>query len=169
MLSSRAARVAVGVALPVVALMLTSASPASALPTRPCNQKGTSGDDVLEVTVPAGQYWVVCAGGGNDTVNINAIGSDGLDTGLYIAFGNGNKVINWKVLGSRWNPWAQQAVVVRPTFPDASVTVNNVSNDNGWLFRCGTNTQYKASTNGVDVFTKWFRPLYNAGVSGSCN
>lgn len=166
MRGTRFFRVAVGAALPVAALMLSSASPAAALPTLRCTVKGTAGDDTLTINVPAGQFVIVCPGGGNDTVNINSIGSDAVDTGLYIAFGNGTKVINWNVAGYRWNPWAQQAVVVRPS--DATVTVNNVSNNSGWLFRCGTNTQYKASTDGTDVFTQSFQPIVG-GVWGSCS
>lgn len=166
MRSSRFARVAVGVALPVAVLMMTSASSVGALPTLKCTVKGTPGDDNLEINVPAGQLVVVCAGGGNDTVNINSIGTDTVDTGLYIAFGNGSKVINWNVPGDRWNPWAMQAVVVRPV--STPVAVNNQSNGNGWLFRCGTNVQYQLSTDGTDFFPNMFRPIAG-GVFGSCN
>ena len=145
----------VGVGVFAVTSVVVSAGGASAtIGTFPCNQRGTSGDNTINVAVPAGHTdaahpWVVCPGNGNDTVNVNNVTQYGYAY-LYIAMGNGTKTVNWNAGNVNWGAayfgYPGGGIITRPeSNPD--ITVGGANSDaSGSTFDCATNVQYQAAT-----------------------
>lgn len=170
-----------GVGVFAVASVVVSAGGASAtIGTFPCNQRGTSGDNTIDVSVPAGHTdaahpWVVCPGNGNDTVNVNNVAGFG-NAYLYIAMGNGAKTVNWNAGDRFWGCASTLCsygnigigIITRPeSNPDITLGGNNPSYS---VFVCGTNVQYKSATNQTTLFSassnyvEWFGgPGANSG------
>jgi hypothetical protein len=164
----------VGVGVFAAASVVVSAGGASAMGTFPCNQKGTAGNNIINVSVPAGHTdaahpWVVCPGNGNDTVNIVNVTAHG-PAYLYIAMGNGNKTVNWNAGNVSWGcdpifcgvDLPGRGIITRPDINGDIVMGGSNPNSDGSLFACGTNLQYRAASspgnfaNTTQSYLWWF-------------
>jgi hypothetical protein len=142
-----------GVFVLATASLIASAEVASAMPTHRCSQKGTSGADTIDVSVPMGHAsaaspWVVCAGHGDDTIVVRDVTSFG-PAYLYIAMGDGQKTVDWSAGNIAWGADQGQipggGIIVRPASnPDIIMTGDDSAFPGAW-FDCGTNDQYKAA------------------------
>lgn len=145
----------------IFALPTTSAN---AMATLNCNQKGTSGDDTINVSVPADRAtpWVVCAGAGVDTINVITVQATGTPSKLYLAMGAGQKTVNWlagDLGGAGWGapffPWGQagsEGIIVRPNASPNIIMGGSNTSEATVGFVCAPNTSYIAATDQENLY-----------------
>lgn len=159
--------------------VLGQAAPASALAGGGCTQRGTIGNDNLNISVAAGKTAVVCLYRGSDTVTVDSLPdtsrlilTKGPNSSLTVVWNAGASAIG-DVVGV-----AGEFTIIRPL--TTTVTGSQGANPNtdgvGSTAVCSTNLQYKNASDFTDLVTTtggagidWYRSVGINRVNNNCN
>lgn len=141
----------------IVGMIWGSCSPAWPYDTLRCTQFGTTGADLITVSLSPGQIKVICPRDGADIVEITAFpdNPDPANTRLIIAKGKGSLNVDWnagskKVLNTSF-------MIIRPITTPVALSQGADPNlnlpPNGASAVCGINQAYKVATEPGDFIS----------------